>query len=234
LKTALPTSFNLQLPDAWYPVSLDKDDVRRTVDQATKVPGGESFSADQVAWLKATLGKMVVEAKDAGVNFCASYVDFLPEEDVVPATSEGPLIDDEGKIVPETIPQMLLSAVVLLATYPATDISPDGTAVSVEALLAALETPPNSRTRYLRDPTRVALPAGVSVMVKSLETFNAPELREPIPIYALTYHLPISNGEGLALLAFRTPCLGLADEFTELFEAMAESLEFSDEQNGSA
>jgi hypothetical protein len=229
LKTALPNSFNLQLPDAWYPVSLDRDDVRRMVDEATKRPGVESFSADQVAWLKATLGKMVVEAKDSGVNFCATYVDLLPEEDVVPATSDGPLLDDEGKINPQTIPQMFLSAVVLLATYPASDISPEGTAVSVAALLAALETPTSTRSRYLRNPAQVLLPAGPSVEVKALETFNAPELREPIPIYALTYHLPISNGEGLAILSFRTPCLGLADEFTELFKAMAETLEFEAE-----
>ncbi len=223
----LPNRFEIQLPDGWTRLPLDRDEVRRLVDETASLLGDRALPTTDVQTLKALLGKMVVEAEDAGVVLAASYIDFLPEDEVVPATSSGPVVDDSGTIDPETLPQVLLSAVAMLATFGADQITSDGVSISIRAVEAALQTPADG-TRYLGDPETVSLQVGIAVEVRAIETINAPEFRKPPSIYVQSYYLPVASGNGLAVLTFRTPCLGLADEFTRLFRLMAESLLFKD------
>lgn len=222
MSSELPATITLDLPEGWRQIPLDRAGIVAMVDEAASA-GESALPREQADFLKAFLTKRVVEAADASVVLAATYIEPLPENEVVPATSEEILLPD-GSVNADAFPQVVLSAVGILSTHPASKIFSGETKVSVELLAQALATPPDKRTRYLHDPVIVDLPAGPAVEVKALESFSPGGSGERVSILHVSYHLPVGEGSGLALLSFQTPCLGLADEFLGLFRLMAGSL----------
>lgn len=215
----LPNTFTIQIPGAWTSIPLEKEEAAALIDRTWVGPTIEGISPDDVTRAKALLGKLVVEATAVGVVFAASYFDLLPA-----------VVEDANRTVEgENLP-ILLSAVALLGTIPSRDISSDGMAVSTDSLMAALATPASKDKRYLQEPEMVILPAGAAVEIRAIEVTRVPNLSDEVTFYSVTYYLPVSAGEGLAILTFRTPSLGLTEEFTALFRTIADTLEFTREE----
>jgi hypothetical protein len=76
-----------------------------------------------------------------------------------------------------------------------------------------------------RDVEPTVLPAGPALRSVTQTSELAPGVDEPIDVLQVKYYVPTAGA--IALLAFSTPTTELADEFLDLFEAIAETLEFS-------
>lgn len=69
----------------------------------------------------------------------------------------------------------------------------------------------------------VSLPVGPALRSVTRSEELAPGTDTPVEVLSAKYYVPA--GRSIALLAFTTPTIALADEFLELFEAIAETLE---------
>lgn len=72
----------------------------------------------------------------------------------------------------------------------------------------------------------VDLPAGVGVVATGETTIRDPQWEEDVPARTRRYLVPVPGTDRLVALNFLTPNLDLADQFDEVFDAIAETLEF--------
>jgi hypothetical protein len=79
------------------------------------------------------------------------------------------------------------------------------------------------------ETTPADLPAGPAVVSTGEVTLSGPEqpAGQPITAWARRYFVPVPGQDRLVTLAFLTPHLDLAEEFGEVFDAVAGTLEFS-------
>ncbi|HET8680360.1 MAG TPA: hypothetical protein VFM54_00570 [Micromonosporaceae bacterium] len=73
----------------------------------------------------------------------------------------------------------------------------------------------------------VDLPSGRAVLMTGESQLTDPEWAEPVPARARRYVIPVPGTHRMATLAFLTPNLELAEAFTDVFDAVAESITFS-------
>ncbi|MBB5868612.1 hypothetical protein F4553_001991 [Allocatelliglobosispora scoriae] len=72
----------------------------------------------------------------------------------------------------------------------------------------------------------VTLPAGDGVRDQGTTMISHPDWDEAVPAYHQRFCVPVPGVERLAVLTFLTPNLALRDAFTEVFDAIAETLTF--------
>jgi hypothetical protein len=104
-------------------------------------------------------------------------------------------------------PPLVLTANVVLAVSPAVDRS---------AAVAALGP----------DVEPVDLPAGPAVLATGEVEITDPRWEGSVSARTRRYLVPVPGTDRIAVLAFQTPILDLADQFDDVFAAIAESLAF--------
>lgn len=96
-------------------------------------------------------------------------------------------------------------------------LSPDGT--DLDEALAGL-------SRDGRDVAPVDLPAGAGVLATGETEVRDPSWETAITARTRRYFVPVPGTSRMAALSFLTPNLDLADQFDDVFAAIAETLEF--------
>lgn len=76
------------------------------------------------------------------------------------------------------------------------------------------------------DAEPVDLPAGPAVLVTGRTDVTDEQWDGVVPVRTRRYLVPVPGTDRLAVLAFQTPNIDLADQFDDVFAAIAESLAF--------
>lgn len=72
----------------------------------------------------------------------------------------------------------------------------------------------------------VDLPAGPGVLATARTEVRDPSWDRPVPAHSRRYAVPVPGTPTMAILSFLTPNLDLADQFDEVFDAVARTLSF--------
>lgn len=208
-ETSTPmNSFVLTLPEGWVEVPSDPEElVTRISDRiASTRPGAlDDIEVRRSLFL---LRRLAERAQQAGLALSAATLESI----------DGEAEEDDGAY--------LLAATAWLAVLPAEHFGVP--VVTFEQLRAAVdESPGGSQVERLHDPVLVDLPGGAAMRDSTLSRRPLGDgTAEQVPILDVRYHTIVGEGEGLAVLGFLTPNVELADELGELFEAIAQTLEF--------
>jgi hypothetical protein len=81
------------------------------------------------------------------------------------------------------------------------------------------------------DVAPVDLPAGAAVLSTGETRISDPSWEESVPARTRRYFVPIPDTDRVAALSFLTPNVELADQFDEVFDAIARTLEFGYEDS---
>lgn len=150
------------------------------------------------------------DARDAAVDLLAPLALELARvtaaTDVVLAGFYAQAIEIDGSAEP-----FVITANVVLAVSPQVG--------GMDEVRAALETSGD-------DIRPVDLPAGAGVLSTGETQVSDPAWDAPVPARTRRYLVPIPGTDRMAALSFLTPNLDLADQFDEVFAAVAETLEF--------
>jgi hypothetical protein len=114
----------------------------------------------------------------------------------------------------ERVEPLVLSATVLLALSPEV-----GGLAEIRGGLAA-------RTEADLRIVTVGLPAGGAVLAAGGAELRRPEWTEAVPAVFERYFVPVPGLGRAAVLSFLTPNVDMADDFSSVFRAIAESLTF--------
>lgn len=213
-------TYVIRVPGTWQELPTNpqalRDLVRSNAETNLSVDALESVDFRRFLLV---ISKLAEQGEQAGLVYLASYIEAVSEE--LKATD----VPDEAAPTTEASRPGLLMASVALMTRRAQDFGSNP--ITLDAVRAAMEPEPDDASvRRVRKPEVLVLSAGAAVRDLTLRNLHDPRIPESVDVLTVTYHLPIGDGEGLAVLAFQTPCLGLADEFIELFHAIAQTLEF--------
>jgi hypothetical protein len=205
-------TFVIRLPEMWLELPVDESGLREYVKTAaanTEAPA--DLATDEVAQRRFLLmiDRIAGQARDGGVVFAAGYLEAVPGDDS----------DDDGGD-PDAITIMATAA---LSTRPAEAFG--GATVTVDLIRSAVAPDPlDSRGRRLRDAETLTLPAGPAIRDVVLRRVAADSSET---VLVATYYVVIGDGEGVGVLAFQTPSLGVAEELLSLFHSIASTLEFT-------
>ena len=204
-------AFVLALPDGWQRQPLDPDEALvKARQELSGLPEGAVDGDVQLFLL--LLDRLTAAARDTGAVLLATFAELLPD-----------LSEEEVAAGVEPLTSVMAS--VSLATFTAGSVGEER--VPFESLVvAATEVEPGPTYKELYRPMLVELPAGEAVWTRGLVLAGPPVLDGPIQMYVERYMLLIGDGEGGAVLTFNSPTLLLAEEFSEVFAAIAATLEF--------
>jgi len=200
-------TFVLVLPDGWIEVPLDPDELVALVEE--RAPDRiDPQVLESVDWRRSMLQlrRSAEIAAGAGVVLAVTYHEAVGGED-------------------PTDEPLLISVLCALTTRRAADIGVER--MSFDQLVAAVEGQATDRScRRLEDPQVVQFDHGPAVRDVALRRVSMPGSEPDVEILQCRYHFLIGAGEGLAVLAFDSPSLAIAEELLDLFHAVASTLEF--------
>ncbi|MFG2140388.1 hypothetical protein [Streptomyces sp. NPDC048650] len=204
---AAPAGYTLRFPDSWWHLDLDPStrdaSIRRRVeDQVKKAP---QLSREQVDGLIRSARRTAREAHAQGALRAAGMLRILP-------AGSGPLVLSATMVVlrisvPEDQSEDLADLVVAAAMQLGTEAEGSGL-------------PPG-------EVEVVELPqAGAAGRITRIEDVDYGGTRVPTAVRHTL--IPVPNSRDYLVLAGSTPNVDLADQFYEVFDAIAESLRFDD------
>jgi hypothetical protein len=198
--SAVPRDLRIATPANWFDLDLkpstSAESIVRLVDERV---GGGAEQADNRRELVRILRKATVDAREQQAVFASVLSDVI-----------------EGRPVAGSV-------IVSLAAdgTPA----PGDAKARVEDLQVRLAQPGGAIAGAATE-TRELI-AGWALRARRRMTVEPPGLEgHPVEVESLQYFVPLPGSTDLVLLSFSTPNLGLADPMVELFDAMAESLQW--------
>jgi hypothetical protein len=197
---AVPLDLRLATPANWFDIDLNPStsaaSIARLVEERS---GSDPDQADTRRQLVRTLRKATGDAREQDAIFASVLSDVI-----------------EGRPV---------AASVIVSLAHDGSPAPGDVKARVTALGARLAQPGGPIAGAAT--TTKELRAGWSVRARRRMSVEPPGLEgHPVEVESVQYFVPLPGSTDLVLLSFSTPNLGLADAMVELFDAMAESLQW--------
>lgn len=201
MSTTEPTTgphLSIELPEPWEPLPLEPDSYDAWL--ADKLETAD-LPADEARQIAVAFRSVLVEARAEGLVFAAGFIAG---------------IEDPGGGVE------LLAASAFGAVRPAGDLAG---MLSTTTWLAALTDADRTGDLALLRPAEVVMVGDrEAVRAVTLDELPADSVGPAVPLFGVTYHFTIADGDAILVLGFRTPCVWLSGEFEGLFETMAATL----------
>jgi hypothetical protein len=210
--TAVDT-FLISLPEGWSQIPADPAALVAWIEAAASAAGPDRAADLEFRRGLLALRRLAEQAGRGGAVLTAVFAETL--------TDDIGLRGDEH----EQRAPYHLAAICQLVTVPASRTS-SGRMTFEQLQLAVSPEPREPGVARASKPQVVQLTGGPAirdVMVRSVVV----ERGERIDVLECRYHSIIGSGEGMAVLAFSTPNVELADDLLALFEAIADTLEFA-------
>jgi hypothetical protein len=202
-------SFVLTLPEGWIEIPPDPDELVATISDRIASAHPDALEDIDVRRSLFLLRRLAARAQQAGLALSAATLESI----------------DEGKTEEDDSVYFLI-AIAWLAVLPAEHFGVP--VVTFGQLRAAVDqSRGDAQIERLHDPVVVDLPGGPAMRDTSLSRRPIGDgTQDQVSILDVRYHTIVGEGEGMAVLGFTTPNVELADELGELFEAIAQTLEF--------
>lgn|GEM_PF-4590177 len=198
-------SFVISLPPTWGEIDLDPYRFVETVRERARSDGGDAL-ADSLEFRRQLLAveRILEQSQLAGLVFLAAYGDMVePTEDGAEAA--------------------ITTAAVYLVTAPAARFGVDSLSFAdLRVAVSEMELPANAE----RADDPIVLDLGQGPVLRESLLYRDRQRPNEFAALGLRYFSTIGDGEGLAVLGFITPNVALSDEFTDLFDSIATTLEF--------
>jgi hypothetical protein len=200
------TFTTVNLPEGWQ--VRTRGDFHTIFDIDAEAVGVE---ASFLASLRTDVARTLSAAEHYGLVMLAAYLESIDPEPVD--------LDVEDLEVPFSADE--IAPVAIAATLSVLQQGrPEG---GPEELLAALD---EATGRWLSEHELVDLPVGPAVLTREMTAIHPPTLKQASDVLLVTYHVFPSDAPELMIVAmFRTPSLGFATDFDELFAAIASTIE---------
>ncbi len=195
-------SFVISLPSSWGEIDLDPARFVTGVTERARADRGDTFVASLEFRRQLLLLRRILEQTQlAGVVFLAGFGDV----------AEG----DDGETVMTSAAYLVTSAAERFGTETLSF-------ADVRVAVNDMELPANAERA--QDPIVIDLGQGPVVRESLLYRDRGED--DAYAAVGVRYFSTIGDGEGLAVLGFITPNVALVDEFTDLFDSIATTLEF--------
>ena len=198
-------SFVISLPPTWTEIELDPDRFVESTRERVRSDGGDAL-ADSLEFRRQLLAmeRILEQSQLVGLVFLAAYGDMM--EPAGAATG--------GSIT---------TAAVYIVTVPAERLGVDSLSFAdLRVAVSEMDLPANAES--VDDP--IVLDLGQGPLLRESLLYRDRQRSTDFAALGLRYFSTIGEGEGLAVLGFITPNVALADEFTDLFDSIATTLEF--------
>lgn len=196
-------SFVISLPPTWSEIELEPDRFLETLRERSRAAGGDAL-AESLELRRQLLAveRVLEQSQLAGLVFLAGYGDRIEASDGAEAVT---------------------TAAVYLVTAPAERFGVEAlTFADVRVAVSEMEQPANAE----RADDPIVLELGGRPMLREPLLYRDRQVPDQFAAVSLRYFSTIGDGEGLAVLGFITPNVALAEEFTQLFDSIATTLEF--------
>lgn len=193
-------TFMLSLPEGWHEIDLDPDAVAEVL--AEHAPESDDEEVQRAFRRQVLVARRIVaQVQQGGVTWAAAM---------------GETHEEGGEVFG-------LTCLAYLAVQSAADVGADQLTFEQLREAASAELPVGQDR--LQQPQLVDLTAGPALRDRILHRDTSSEEVETHSL-DVRYHVLVGSGDGFAVLGFITPNVELADELGELFEAIAQTLEF--------
>ena len=205
MNNVLPDSIGLRLPEMWSEYPLDEREFRaqlsNLVAEATEAP---DISRAQVRQFEMFLVGVRDLALGANVILSSGFVD-----------SEA--ADSSGQPIAGTVFVSMLTREDL-----GTDIPLTTDLVIASLARRAKESESQFQVDEIEPPKKVET-AGLPA-VKTVRLLRSKSAQQTLKVFVQSIFVPVANGEGVVAMQFGTPNVELASDFSDLFDAIADTL----------
>lgn len=200
----------LSLPSDWREVPIDPAELVSVVEAgaAERMPGSQYESLEFRRQL-VLIRRLAEQAHQSGVVFMAVF-----SSDAMAGEADGPDEDEP----------YFLSVICFVVTRSATEM--DVNRVEFRHLRTAVESERSAGAERVENPVVLELRGGPTVRDVVVRSNRFPDVDGEVQVFEARYYQLMGEGEGMAVLGFVTPNVELAPDFTELFDSIADSLEF--------
>lgn len=195
-------SFIISLPPTWAEIDLEPARFVELVRERARADGGDAL-VDSPEFRRQILvvERILDQTQLAGLVFLAGF----------------------GDVVAADGSDSVMTAAAYLVTAPAGRFGTDSLAFAdLRVAVGDMELPDGAE----RLDAPLVLDLGQGPMLRESVLYRNRQRSDELAALGLRYFSTIGDGEGLAVLGFITPNVALIDEFTDLFDSIAATLEF--------